>query len=135
MAHDLLLHFFWPNAIRFYSEFFKSNDQRHVNARWIADHILAHKVDSISLRDIKQAYPKLENEPHKIEAAMKALEQAGWVDAPDKPRRNSIIWKVNPTTHALYAERAQKVAVEREQARKRIAEATKGLRNSFETEN
>lgn len=132
MARDLMLKFIWPNQVRFYSEFFEKHDANREHARWIAGHILAHKLERITARDIAVAYRELRDlkDRHILIDAMKTLHAANWVEAPVEGKRNSVSWTVNPMVHVLFEERASEEAEERERVKAQITDAVQKLRKS-----
>jgi len=94
------------------------------HARWIAGHILAHKLDRITARDVVRAYIQLqapEARPE-LDATMAGLVTIGWLD-PEPPRNllNPVsAWRVNPAVHERFAARADQERTERRQRAEEI---------------
>lgn len=129
-ARDLMLRFFLPNAERFYGDFFAGSDVRARQAKWLAGHILAHHLGSISQRDIDRAYRELKDKDAETRKAMLILEHARWVGPADTSRQGSTRWRVNPAVHGRFAERAAYEEKNRELTRREIAEAQEMLKRS-----
>jgi hypothetical protein len=123
MAADLMLRFFLPHAVRFYTEYLRGQDDRLTHAEWIAGYILARGLAQISMREIKRAYKAVETDERAILEAMELLQRARWVGLPQEPRKGSTQWAVNPEAHGAYADRAKVEATRREAERLKIAEA------------
>jgi hypothetical protein len=120
-----MLRFLLPNAMRFYDEFFRAADRIAEDARWIAGHVLARKLERITAREICRAYsldPKAEE--YRVTDAMNLLSDANWVGVKEEnPAKRSISWPVNPRVHVLYADRAAEEKMRREFICRRIEEA------------
>lgn len=108
-----MLEYLLPHASRFYTELLgaKENEQ---TARWIAGHILAHDLHTISVRDIGRAYRQLRTDTEGIQHAMKYLTLCSWVTPLDgtahgEPRR----WKVNSEVHTKFAVQRMREKVQR----------------------
>lgn len=128
MARDLMLRFFLPNAIRFYSEFFRAQDGEQTDARWISDHILTHGLESVSARDVKRAYHIRGEDNGAVERAMAVLEHAQWVKAAPA-KKGSKVWNVNPIVHTRFAERATSEKLRREAEIAKIRAASEHVEN------
>jgi hypothetical protein len=126
-ARDLMLKFFLPNAVNFYLEFFPASPVMD-DARWIAGHILAHKHERITLRDIRRAYPKLAGDEGAILGAMKTLARMRWVGDPARQKNGGTTWTINPRVHIRFTERAREETKRREDERRKIAERRARLR-------
>jgi hypothetical protein len=131
MARDLMVHFFMPNAVRFYNDFFRAQDTEGVHARWIAGHVLAHKLDVISARDIKQAYRDLRQDDAGVDRAMELLWRANWVGERQHGAKGSVTWVINPMVHERFARRAELEAKRRQEEQKRIAEANGVVQGTY----
>lgn len=88
------------------------------HARWVAGHVLAHRVERISARDIGRAYRELRGDLPGIVRAMELLEHAGWARGDQHPRAPK--WEVNPAVHRAFAERAAAEQAHRERTRELI---------------
>ena len=107
-----------PNVQRFYMQTLGDVSTGH--ARWIADHILAHRLLSITARHIKRVYKRLETKEQERElfAAMDLLETAGVVLRDETSGSNgSVSWKVNPRFHLAHKARATAARKRREAQR------------------
>jgi hypothetical protein len=116
MRRVLLSHLLRADAVMF-------NTVQTGHAKWIAGHILAHRLDRIAVRDVVQSYkalraPEMRGE---LESVMASLAAADWLDPelPRNPFKPVIAWRVNPRVHALFAERAEQ---ERQERRERQEE-------------
>jgi hypothetical protein len=110
MAANFIRRVVAPSIFALYRELGLEGDP-HV--RWIAGHILAHKFEQISARDVGRGYRELRGDLPGIVRAMELLEHAGWVVGDGHPKRPS--WVVNPRVHQAFAERA---GTEREHRRR-----------------
>jgi hypothetical protein len=126
-ARHLMLKFFLPNTVTFYGEFFQPSPGMD-DARWIADHILAHGLESITLRRIRRVYRKLKKDDRAITRAMDILTACGWVDPVEIPRLGTVQWQVSPKVHSKFAERAKEEKARREEERRGIVEREARLR-------
>lgn len=131
-AAKLMLNYLLPNAARFYLELI-GNDKHFVHARWIAGHILAHKLEKITRREIGRAYSNLRDDEGGINRAMRVLTVSDWVkpskwDNLNRPKW----WAVDPRVHEIFAERAKQEKIRREGEIKKIQKAAKtlGMNNS-----
>lgn len=126
-VRDLLTKFLLPEAVRIYTEVVGQEDQT-AHARWIADHILAHGLDKISVYDIGRAYKALKGDHMSIKRAMESLELLAWVKPAGKRASigdfGKMKWTVNPRCHEIFAARA-------EAERQRRAEATDKIRKAL----
>ena len=95
------------------------------HAQWIAGHILAHRLDRITSRDIVRAYRDLRAPEARAEldAVMASLTTIGWLE-PELPS-NSVkpvsAWIVNPAVHIAFEARAQRERALRERTRADLA--------------
>lgn len=107
-----------PSTFQFYLEGHDDAESPMSSARWIAEHILAHKLDQISRRDIGRASVGLRGKSDRIEAAMEVLCDTSWC-------RPNIVsphpaWIVNPSVHARFADLAAAHKARREEIRDKI---------------
>lgn len=128
-ARDFMVRFVLPHAVRFYDEFFRANDAALTDARWIAGHILAHKLEKITGRDVAQAYfPEKKKNDDRLFAAMAILTNANWLRVPVTERNGqSVVWTVNTRVHTRFAALAEREATRRTAIRQRIADAAAEL--------
>jgi hypothetical protein len=121
MRNILLPHLLRAEAIMFATE-------QTGHARWIAGHILARNLGTVTTRDIIRAYRLLrapENRRELLEV-MSSLEAVGWVrEKSDRDGRPPTSWLVNPAVHAKFAEHAAQ-----EKASRTAAQA--GVRETLE---
>ena len=104
-----------PNLFRLGFESLPDGDGLS-HARWIAGHILTHKLDHITARDIGRACRQLRGKPLEIAAAMDVLDHADWT-APDAARTDSMRWTINPSVHTRFAAAAEAERAERAKVR------------------
>ena len=118
MAASFIRRVVAPSTFRFYRELGLDGDP---HARWVAGHILAHRVERISARDIGRACRELRGDQAGIVRAMELLEHAGWVrnEQPGKLTK-APKWEVNPAIHPLFAERAAAERARRERVQELI---------------
>lgn len=130
-AFRLLTEFFLPEAARVYNEVMQG-DETTQHAKWIAGHILAHGLEKVSVFDIKRAFSALDKDQRAIEQATQLLEMSAWI-TPDGKRSArydfaKMKWRVNPRVHAMYADRAERERLDREDAKARIAKGAEAVR-------
>ncbi len=122
-----MLRFVLPNAVRFYSEFFRGASVADDDAHWFAGYILAHKGGTGHLpRSLPAAHNRLnpKTEGYRIMEAMAVLGNASWVgEAITDPRTQSTSWTVNPKVHVRFAALAAVEKARREAERRKIEEA------------
>lgn len=126
-VRDLLTKFLLPEAVRIYTEVVASEDNT-AHARWVADHILAHGKETISVYEIGRAYKTLKGDHIAIKRAMESLELLAWVKPAGKRASvgdfGKMKWAINPRCHQIFAARA-------EAERKRRAEETDKIREAL----
>ncbi len=98
---------------------FSTRMDRH--AVWIADYILARKLDRIVVSQILADYRPLRAPDHRstLDDVMDSLERVGWLAAETPTRQTArapTAWRVNPLVHVRYAERAAAERKRREDA-------------------
>ena len=91
-----------PNLFRLGFETLPEEGAQGGHARWIAGHILAHKAQDITAREIGRAYRPLRGDPAGTTWAMDILSDAGWA-IPAESRRDSQRWEINPMVHERFA--------------------------------
>ena len=97
-----------PSLLRAEALMFGTVQTEH--AARIANYILAHRLDRVTAREIVRSYRTLRppEERGTLNSTMDALCLFGWL-APLPPRHDgapTITWRVNPSVHVLFAERA-----------------------------
>ena len=122
-ARLFITEFVFRHAANFYSSFVNSGETES-DAKWIAGHILAHKLTSIKHRDIWRAYRRLRGAQKQTQRAnaLYELEMEGWVK-PIGPQLNGIpkAWVINPLVHdGRFDETAQREAARRAEIRDAI---------------
>jgi hypothetical protein len=122
----LMIDFLLPHAAHVYGELL---GQEHlIEARAIAGHILAHKMERITARDIGQARHSLRGDRRTLDEAMTVLGVAGWVSPLDRqPGQAPTRWQVNGRVHVDFARRAAAEREHREHVRERIRQAAELL--------
>lgn len=123
---DFIERFLLPHAVAFYVDVLGMAD-RHDHVLATAGYILAHKLDNISVRDVRRGdstMRKLSND--EAHAVLEQLDAFGWLDPLPAPRQDSARWRVMPSVHKLFAERAKAEAARREEVRSIIRESIAG---------
>ncbi len=122
----LLIDYVLPHTAHLYGELLGQDHLTH--ARWLAGHILAHRLDKISARDIGRAYHGMRDDRRALQDAMQTLTVAGWVMPRDEqPGRGATKWRVNPRVHALFGARAEAERIRRDAVRDQIKQAAEML--------
>jgi hypothetical protein len=120
--------FLLAHAISFYAGCLGLSDD-HDRLTAIAGHILAHKLDRVTNRDIARGDRTMRGlKDYEVRPLLEQLEALGWLDRTESPRPNSSVphFAVNPKVHAMFADRAKVEAERRAQTRQAIAEAVRG---------
>ena len=118
-----------PSLLRAETLMFGTVQTEH--AAWIASHILAHRLERVTAREIVRAYRSLRppEERGTLSSTMEALCLFGWL-APVPPRHEGATpnaWRVNPDVHVRFAERAEAERKRLEAVKAEIAEKFAGL--------
>jgi len=118
---DFLHRFLLAHSIAFYSGVLGLSDD-HDRLTAIAGHILAHKLDRITNRDVQRGDRTMRGlKDFEIRPLLEQLAALGWLDRIDPPRPSSAPhWQVNPAVHARFAERGRRENDRRRQARETI---------------
>lgn len=118
MAARFMIRVVIPSTVNFYLEGHDDAESPMSSARWVAEHILAHKLDHISRRDIGRASLGLRGKADRIDMCMDVLCDVGWC------RPNAIspqpAWLVNPAVHARFTDLAAFHRARREEIREKI---------------
>ena len=119
--------FLLAHAIAFYGGVLGLSDD-HDRLTAIAGHILAHKLDRITNRDVQRGDRTMRGlKDFEIRPLLEQLAALGWLDRIDPPRPSSPPhWQVNPAVHARFAQRGEREAQRRQEARQTIAELVGG---------
>ncbi len=130
-ARDLMVKYLIPQALHLYRKFF--GDDGVSDAQWIAGHILAHKHERVSERDLYRADKKYENDRSRLRRAVATLVEYNWLEPvpPKRPSDQPTVWQVNPLVHAHFAERADQERCDRQAEQKKAAEGRKIISNTF----
>jgi hypothetical protein len=106
-----------PHLLRAEALMFATVQTGH--ARWVAGHILANRLDCITVRDVYRNYAALSAPESRQDLlnVMASLASIGWLDAeePHNPLNPVSSWRVNPLIHGMFAERAGQERQERKQ--------------------
>jgi hypothetical protein len=111
-----------PSLLRGEALIFATAQTEH--AAWIANHILAHRRESITAREVVQNYRSLRAPEDRriLDSVMDALCTFGWL-RPVQRRFDTQLptaWTVNPSVHSTYAERAEAERKRRDAVRETI---------------
>lgn len=128
----LMRNYLLPHALAYYTDILgAAGDLEH--ARWIAGHILSKRLQTVTLREILQAYKQWRGlDEWRRVRIMQMLEDMGWV-VPlegDRPsRRGANTWSVNMMVHSVFAEKARHEA----ESRDRVRDQLKALQHTTRT--
>lgn len=126
-VNRFMLRFVLPHARRFYGEMVEGDEDD--DTRWFAGHILAKKLATVSLRDLRKARNLKTEDDSRIYAAMENLMSAGWVGGAEPGRRkDQTVWVVNHRVHELFAKRAEYERAERKRKHGAIQAAAEAMR-------
>jgi len=130
-ARDLMVKYFVPQALHLYRKFF--SDDGVSDAQWIAGHILAHKHERVSERDLYRADKKYEKDRPRLRRAIGTLVEYNWLEPipPKRPGDKPNVWQVNPLVHRRFAERADQEQCDRQAEQKKAAEGHRIIHNTF----
>ncbi len=119
-AAAFLEKFLFPHAVAFYVDVLGMAD-RHDRVLATAGYILAHKMNSISVRDVRRGdrvMRGMDNE--EAQAVLEQLDAFGWLEPVPSMRRDSTTWQVLPSVHKLFADQAEAEKARREEVRRII---------------
>jgi Protein of unknown function (DUF3987) len=122
-----LIEFQYPHQKAFYRSVAGFGLEAESNVRWIAGHILAHRLTEIDERTIDRACPRLRGftkRAARLEAT-RELEAAGWLRpiGTHRSEGHTNRWAINPAVHKKFATKAEAEAARREEAREAIERA------------
>ncbi len=119
-----------PHLLRADALMYRTTQTGH--AKWIAGHILAHKLAVITTRDITRVYRDLRDPESRrtLSDTMQALVLFGWCEPvqPKNPLNPVSSWLVNPEVHSLYAAQGDAERAARQQTREAIAATIEELK-------
>jgi hypothetical protein len=115
-----------PNLFRLGFETLPEEGAPTAHARWIAGHVLAHKLERVIARDIGRAYRPLRGKALETEQAMAVLCDAGW-SRRIEGRHDSPRWSINPAIHARFEQTAAAERDRRQRVLKSIRAAVADL--------
>jgi hypothetical protein len=132
-ARDLMVRFFIPHAVRIYTDYFGGCDERGTDVQWVAGHILAHRYERFTERDLYRAEKKYAEDRPRLHRAIRTLADCGWLDpvTPRRPADKPTAWTVNPLVHTQFADRAEQERQRREAVRNTIAGQKKVLTQAW----
>jgi hypothetical protein len=115
---EFLHRFLLAHSIAFYSGLLGLSDD-HDRLTAIAGHILAHKLETVTNRDVQRGDRTMRGlKEHEIRPLLEQLAALGWLERVDPPRPSQPPhWVVNPMVHQKFAERGRREADRRRQAR------------------
>jgi hypothetical protein len=125
---DFLHGFLMKHATAFYSGVLGLSDD-HDRLTAIAGHILAHKLERITNRDVQRGDRTMRGlKEFEIRPLLEQLAALGWLDKLEGARPSSAPhWQVNPKVHQKFAERGQREEARRKQARDTIQSLAGGM--------
>lgn len=120
--------FLLAHSIAFYSGVLGLSDD-HDRLTSIAGHILAHKLETVTNRDVQRGDRTMRGlKEYEIRPLLEQLAALGWLDRIDPPRPSSPPhWQVNPKVHQKFAERGQREAHRRNEARETVQKLVGGI--------
>jgi hypothetical protein len=122
-ASEFLEQFLFPHAVAFYVDVLGMAD-RHDHVLATAGYILAHKLDTITVRDVRRGDRLMRGmDNDEARAVLEQLDALGWLQPVPSIRRDSSMWQVLPSVHKLFAERAQDEKAKREKVRTIISDS------------
>jgi hypothetical protein len=124
---EFLHRFLMAHAIAFYSGVLGLSDD-HDRLTAIAGHILTHKLERITNRDVQRGDRTMRGlKEFEIRPLLEQLAALGWLDRIDPPRPSAQPhWKVNPAVHDKFKDRAFRESKRRTEAREAIQSLARG---------
>jgi hypothetical protein len=124
---EFLHSFLLAHSIAFYSGVLGLSDD-HDRLTSIAGHILAHKLETVTNRDVQRGDRTMRGlKEYEIRPLLEQLGALGWLDRIDPPRPSSPPhWQVNPKVQQKFAERGQREEHRRKEARQTIRALVEG---------
>lgn len=120
----LMREYLLPHALAYYTDILgAAGDLEH--SRWIAGHVLSKKLNTITHRDLMQAYRQWRGlDDWRRQRITQTLADMGWlipVGDERASKRGAHTWAVNPKVHAMFSEKAAAESEKRERIRGEIA--------------
>ncbi|WLB58004.1 DUF3987 domain-containing protein [Bradyrhizobium japonicum] len=120
-AAAFLEQFLFPHAVAFYVDILGLSD-RHDMVLAAAGFILARKLETISVRDVRRGDRIMRGmDVDQAQAVLEQLDAFGWLEPVQTGRRDSLTWQVLPSVHKLFADRAEAEKARREEVRRIIS--------------
>ncbi|MET4517217.1 hypothetical protein ABIB81_006561 [Bradyrhizobium sp. I1.7.5] len=120
-AAAFLEKFLFPHAVAFYVDILGLSD-RHDMVLAAAGFILARKLETISVRDVRRGDRIMRGmDVDQAQAVLEQLDAFGWLEPVQTGRRDSLTWQVLPSVHKLFADRAEAEKARREEVRRIIS--------------
>jgi Protein of unknown function (DUF3987)/Bifunctional DNA primase/polymerase, N-terminal len=131
-AVSLLEVYYLPHAINFFTKIIGDNATDD-KARWIADHILAHRLTRVTFRDLDRGGVTVKNtSDQERRKYFRLLESYGWVLPETEIEAICNAWKVNPAVHNLFEQRGKLERVRRKKAAEMIRKTTRMATSSLD---
>jgi Protein of unknown function (DUF3987) len=120
-AAAFLEEFLFPHAVAFYVDVLGMAD-RNDYVLATAGFILAHKLNAISVREVRRGDRIMRNMSiDEARAVLEQLDAFGWLEPVPSIRHDSTTWQVLPSVHRLFSDRAEAEKSRREEVRKIIS--------------
>lgn len=119
---EFLHRFLLAHAISFYAGCLGLSDD-HDRLTAIAGHILAHKLERVTNRDIARGDRTMRGlKDYEVRPLLEQLEALGWLEREEAPRPSSPPhYRVNPAVHVKFEAKGRAEALRRKEARETIA--------------
>ena len=119
--------FLLPHALAFYAGTLGLSDD-HDRLAAVAGHILAHKLERVTNRDVQRGDRSMRKLTRReTEAIFEQLDALGWITRiPGRRPSDPPHWIVNPVVHQKFAERGEKETERRARDRAMIGEMLRG---------
>jgi hypothetical protein len=119
---EFLHRFLLAHAISFYAGCLGLSDD-HDRLTAIAGHILAHKLERVTNRDIARGDRTMRGlKDYEVRPLLEQLEALGWLEREEAPRPSSPPhYRVNPAVHVKFQAKGRAEAQRRKEARETIA--------------
>jgi hypothetical protein len=129
-SRDLMVHFLIPSVVRVYAAYFGGEcDPDGADARWIADHLLAHRKDRVSERDLYRANRDFDTPDRKrLRRAVETLIEGNWLLESMLSRTE---WIVNPTARERFADQAEQARQHRDETKVKIERSAELVRQTY----
>lgn len=123
LVADFMERFLLPHAVTFYAGTLGLSDH-HERMQAVAAHIVAKGLHTITVRDVQRGTRAMRGITNAdVRPLLEQLVALNWLSEASGPRASSDpTFIVNPTVHALYAERAEVERIRRAAARAALAQ-------------